>query len=94
MSTGNVTTPIHDADLLFESFFFLCTHNLYTNIYINILHDLHSRTISFLTHSPSLYRQERGGCAGPLRCGKGTTWEGGVRVPLFVHWPQRITPGR
>ncbi|XP_050692184.1 arylsulfatase A-like [Eriocheir sinensis] len=46
-------------------------------------------------NGPSLYRQERGGCAGMLRCGKGTTWEGGVRVPMFVHWPHPlIAPGR
>ena len=30
----------------------------------------------FSPKSPSLARHERGGCAGPLRCGKGTTWEG------------------
>ncbi len=35
-----------------------------------------------------------GGCAGALRCGKGTTWEGGVRVPAMAHWPGRVRPGR
>lgn len=45
-------------------------------------------------NGPSLTRHERGGCAGMLRCGKGTTWEGGVRVPTFVHWPDYIKPGR
>lgn len=35
---------------------------------------------------PSLTRQERGGCAGLLRCGKGTTWEGGMRVPALFKW--------
>ncbi|XP_053638454.2 arylsulfatase A isoform X3 [Cherax quadricarinatus] len=45
-------------------------------------------------NGPSLRRHERGGCAGLLRCGKGTTWEGGVRVPAFVHWPPYITPGK
>ena len=45
-----------------------------------------------LFHRPSLYRQERGGCAGPLRCGKATTWEGGIRLPAFWHWPGRIEP--
>lgn len=45
-------------------------------------------------NGPSLQRHERGGCAGLLRCGKGTTWEGGVRVPTFVHWPDKIKPGK
>ncbi|XP_076033550.1 arylsulfatase A-like isoform X2 [Oratosquilla oratoria] len=45
-------------------------------------------------NGPSLTRHDRGGCAGPLRCGKGTTWEGGVRVPTFVVWPGHIKPGR
>ena len=36
----------------------------------------HSFTLSFFQKRPSLARHERGGCAGPLRCGKGTTWEG------------------
>ena len=35
-----------------------------------------------------------GGSAGPLRDGKGTTWEGGVRVPAIFRWPGRIPPGR
>lgn len=45
-------------------------------------------------NGPSLTRHERGGCAGPLRCGKGTTWEGGVRVPSFVYWPGKVRAGR
>ena len=44
-------------------------------------------------YRPSLTRHTRGGCAGLLRCGKGTTWEGGVRVPTFVHWKGHIQPG-
>ncbi len=35
-----------------------------------------------------------GGSAGPLRDGKGTTWEGGVRVPAIFRWPGRIPAGR
>lgn len=35
-----------------------------------------------------------GGSAGPLREGKGTTWEGGVRVPGIFHWPGHIPAGR
>jgi arylsulfatase A-like enzyme len=30
----------------------------------------------------------------PFRAGKGTTWEGGVRVPGIAYWPGMIKPGR
>lgn len=29
----------------------------------------------------------------PLRGGKGTVWEGGVRVPMIVKWPGRVARG-
>jgi uncharacterized sulfatase len=35
-----------------------------------------------------------GGSAGGLRGMKGTTWEGGLRVPLVARWPGRIPAGR
>lgn len=44
--------------------------------------------------SPSLTRRIRGGNAGLLRCGKGTTWEGGQRVPGIARWPGKIQPGK
>jgi arylsulfatase A len=33
------------------------------------------------------------GSNAPLRASKGTTWEGGQRVPCLVRWPNRIAPG-
>ena len=34
-----------------------------------------------------------GGAAGPLRGEKGTSWEGGFRVPAIFRWPGAIKPG-
>lgn len=34
------------------------------------------------------------GSSGPLREGKGSTWEGGVRVPCIARWPGRVPEGR
>ncbi|MFW6170636.1 MAG: sulfatase-like hydrolase/transferase [Planctomycetota bacterium] len=31
---------------------------------------------------------------GPLRGGKGSLYEGGIRVPLVVCWPERVNAGR
>jgi arylsulfatase A-like enzyme len=35
---------------------------------------------------------EQGGSAGELYAGKGTTWEGGMRVPTLFWQPKNITP--
>jgi len=32
-------------------------------------------------------------CQEPLRGGKGMFYEGGIRVPMFVHWPGRVEAG-
>lgn len=37
--------------------------------------------------------EEQGGSAGLLRGAKGTTWEGGVRVPAIFRWPGTIRSG-
>jgi arylsulfatase len=45
-------------------------------------------------NGPWLIRKEFGGSAGLLREGKGTTWDGGMRVPCIARWPGRIQAGR
>ncbi|KAM9177404.1 arylsulfatase A isoform 1-T2 [Dugong dugon] len=44
-------------------------------------------------NGPETMRMSHGGCSGLLRCGKGTTYEGGVREPALAFWPGHITPG-
>ena len=44
-------------------------------------------------NGPWLTQNVQGGSAGPLREGKGSTWEGGMRVPGIAWWPGRIKPG-
>lgn len=44
-------------------------------------------------NGPWLIFNHHGGSAGPLREGKGSTWEGGMRVPGIAWWPGRIPAG-
>ncbi|KAJ8245383.1 hypothetical protein GJAV_G00270160 [Gymnothorax javanicus] len=56
---------------------------------------VYNNTFVFFTadNGPELMRRARGGNSGLLKCGKGTTYEGGVREPAIAHWPGRIRPG-
>jgi arylsulfatase A len=52
------------------------------------------KTLVFFTsdNGPWLIMGNQGGSAGVLREGKGSTWEGGMRVPGVAWWPGRIQP--
>ena len=55
---------------------------------------LDRRTVVMFTsdNGPWTLYDEQGGSAGPLRDGKGTTWEGGFRVPGIMWGPGRVRP--
>lgn len=41
-------------------------------------------------NGPWILKKEQGGSAGLFKDGKGSTWEGGVRVPCIAYWPGRF----
>ena len=45
-------------------------------------------------NGPWLSYGDHAGSAGPFREGKGTVYEGGIRVPCIMRWPGRIPAGR
>ncbi|MFP4055390.1 MAG: sulfatase [Candidatus Brocadiia bacterium] len=58
-------------------------------------HGLEKRTLVLFTsdNGPWLPRKLRGGSAGLLRGGKGSTWEGGMREPCIAWWPGTVPAG-
>ncbi|MCB9950375.1 MAG: sulfatase [Planctomycetaceae bacterium] len=58
-------------------------------------HKVRENTLVIFTsdNGPWLSYGNHAGSAGPLREGKGTTWEGGVREPCVMSWPARIPAG-
>jgi arylsulfatase A-like enzyme len=59
-------------------------------------HDLDRRTLVIFTsdNGPFLSYGNHAGSAGPLREGKLTTWEGGVRSPCVMRMPGTVPAGR
>jgi arylsulfatase A-like enzyme len=58
-------------------------------------HALDEKTLVVFTsdNGPWLSQLTNGGSAGLLRAGKGTTFEGGMRVPTIFRWPGQIESG-
>jgi arylsulfatase A len=56
---------------------------------------LDEKTLVIFTsdNGPWLSYGEHSGVAGPLREGKGTSWEGGTRVPCIMRWPGKVPAG-
>ncbi len=52
-------------------------------------------TLVFFTsdNGPWIIKGEKGGSSGLLRDGKGSTWEGGMRVPGIAWWPGTVEAG-
>lgn len=53
----------------------------------------HTLVVFATDNGPWLSYGNHAGSAGPLREGKGTTFEGGMRVPCVMKWPGRIPAG-
>ena len=64
---------------------------------LDVLRELHldKNTLVIFTsdNGPWLIQGKDGGTAGPLRGGKGGTFEGGVREPTIAWWPGRVPAG-
>jgi arylsulfatase len=58
-------------------------------------HGLEKYTLVIFTsdNGPWMNFGKHAGSAGPFREGKGTSWEGGVRVPCIMRWPEKIPEG-
>lgn len=64
-----------------------------------LLHELNQlgldeNTLVIFTSDNGSRARDEGGSNEPLRGYKGTTWEGGQRVPCLMRWPAQILAGR
>lgn len=57
-------------------------------------HGLLDNTLIIFTSDNGSRAQGEGGSNHPCRGTKGTTWEGGQRLPCIMHWPAKIKPGQ
>lgn len=67
--------------------------NLEQQTYVLFTSDNGPWLIKNKDHADGHLPSDHGGSAGPLRSGKVSTWEGGVRVPAIVWGPGRVPAG-
>lgn len=79
--TGRLLDAIDDLGLRKNTFVIFTTDNGPWNNMQENLRKKHNGAVAW-------------GSSGPLREGKGSTWEGGVRVPCIVRWPGHVPAGR
>ncbi len=55
---------------------------------------LDKNTVVFFAsdNGPWIIKNLKGGSSGLFRDGKGSTWEGGMRVPGIIYWPGKVMP--
>jgi arylsulfatase A-like enzyme len=105
-----VHTPIHPVDSLLYKYekkppyngqknpkYATMVENLDRNIGL-LVKKLKAR--NFFDNTLIIFTSDNGGYYGkitmqkPLRAGKGSYYEGGIRVPFFFHWKGNISPGK
>jgi len=65
-------------------------HDLVENTYFLFTSDNGPWLVKNKNHRDGQSPEDHGGSAGPLRSGKVSTWEGGVRVPTILWAPGRV----
>lgn len=80
--------PPHSCGTVVHLYFIYCLL-----IIMHLLSFIKYCVIPVSLSRPELMRMSRGGNSGPLKCGKGTTYEGGMREPAIAFWPGTIMPG-
>lgn len=68
-------------------------HDLVKNTYFLFTSDNGPWLIKNKNKVDGHLKTDHGGSAGPLRSGKVSTWEGGVRVPTILWAPERVPAG-
>ena len=69
-------------------------HDLVGNTYFLFTSDNGPWLVKNKDHADGHLPSDHGGSAGPLRSGKVSTWEGGVRVPTILWAPGRVPAGQ